>query len=79
MYICSVNKKQNNLNRAATYKRRKIMKHFVFKSSNGVDYVLVYSTSMKQAEKDMGSKCLAAFMNKEDAEAFVWNYNNKWN
>ena len=52
------------------------MKHFVFKSINGSDYELVFSTSMKQAEKDMGRKCVAAFMNKEDAEAVVWNYNN---
>ena len=54
------------------------MKHFVFKSINGSDYELVFSTSMKQAEKDMGRKYVAAFMNKEDAEAFVWNYNNMW-
>lgn len=53
------------------------MKHFVFKNNNG-DYELVYSPSMKQAEKDMGSKCVAAFIVKEDAEAFVWNYNNMW-
>lgn len=53
------------------------MKNFVFKNSNG-DYELVWSTSMKQAEKDMGSKCVAAFMNEEDAKAFVWNYNNMW-
>ena len=54
------------------------MKHFVFKSINGSDYELVFSTSMKQAEKDMGRKCVAAFMNKEDSEAFVWNYHNMW-
>lgn len=54
------------------------MKHLVFKSLNSSDYELVYSTSIKQAEKDMGRKCVAAFANKEDAEAFVWNYNNMW-
>lgn len=54
------------------------MKHLVFKSSNGSDYELVYSNSIKQAEKDMGSKCVAAFMNEEDAKAFVWNHNNMW-
>jgi hypothetical protein len=53
------------------------MKHFVFKNSNG-DYELVYCESMKQADKDMGTKCVAAFMNENDAEAFVWSYNNIW-
>lgn len=37
------------------------MKHFVFKNSCG-DYELVYSQSLKQAEKDMGCKCVAAFI-----------------
>lgn len=55
----------------------RVMKHFVFKNSCG-DYELVYSQSLKQAEKDMGCKCVAAFMNEKDAEAFVWNYNNMW-
>jgi hypothetical protein len=54
------------------------MRHFVFKIENSSDYQLVFSTSMKQAEKDMGSKCVVAFIYKEDAEAFVEEYNNMW-
>ena len=50
------------------------MKHIVFESSNG-EYELVYSTSVKQAERDMGKKCVAAFMYKEDAEKFVHERN----
>ena len=53
------------------------MRHFVFENANG-DYELVFSSDMKQAEKDMGSKCVAAFMYEDDAEAFVQEYNNMW-
>ena len=53
------------------------MRHFVFKNSNG-DYELVYSSNIKQAEKDMGSKCVAAFMYEKDAVNFVHEYNNMW-
>lgn len=48
------------------------MKHFIFKINDR--YEPVYSTSMKQAEKDMGSKCIAAFLTKEDAEFAYINY-----
>ena len=78
-YLCNRNKKtKQQLEPAATDKRRKKMRHFVFKIENTSDYQLVFSTSMKQAENDMGSKCVAAFMYKEDAEAFVEEYNNMW-
>ena len=53
------------------------MRHFVFENGNG-DYELVYSISMKQAEKDMGSKCVAAFMYHQDAMNFVNERNNMW-
>ena len=76
-YLC-IRKRNKNKLYPKSRKGTEIMKHFVFKSSNGSDYELVFSTSMKQAEKDMGSKCVAAFMSKEDAEAFVWHYNNMW-
>ena len=54
------------------------MRHFVFLKKNG-EYELVYSTSKKQAEKDMGDFCIAAFMYEEDAKMFVKLYNENWN
>lgn len=44
------------------------MKNFVF-VLNG-RYEAVYSTNQKQAEKDMGTACVAAFSSTRDAELF---------
>lgn len=45
------------------------MRHFVFKIDG--KYELVYSTSLRQAEKDMCSTCIAAFISEKEAEIFV--------
>jgi len=54
------------------------MKYFVFKVEGISDYEVVTSESMEQAEKETGRKCVAAFMYKEDADGFVYEYNNMW-
>lgn len=51
------------------------MRHFVFVNQKG-EYMLVYSTSMKKAERDMQNVCIAAFMHETDAQKYV-DENNK--
>ncbi len=51
------------------------MKAFVF-YLNG-SYEAVISTNQRQAEKDMDSKCIAAFVSAEDADRFAEMMNSK--
>ena len=53
------------------------MKHFVFEMANG-EYELFYSTSMKQAMKDVDGELVAVFKHHQDAENFVHERNNIW-
>jgi len=45
--------------------------------ANG-DYELFYSTSMKQAMKDVDGELVAVFKHHQDAENFVHGRNNMW-
>lgn len=45
------------------------MKHFVFIIDG--KYELVYSTNLRQAEKDMRMTCVAAFLSAHDATKFI--------